>query len=190
MPGKRSSFTLPVEPISPPPKPAVAAPSVTGLGGGAGYRPRVRRAYFDAVYRHSRARRRCEYKHNCAIFKAESARVSGRARTRGAPGAVGSCAKAWFLRKGLAGIARHPAPGCSPVKAEAALAAPVENRINGTLPRRAEEIARRKGQTHLACTAAGGAAYIGALLPATDPAPRGNAGRTPRPWRDPASRLA
>ena len=75
MPGKRSSFTPPVEPISPPPKPAAAAPiapSVTGLGGGAGYRPRVRRAYFDAVYRHSRARRRCEYKHYGALFKAKN----------------------------------------------------------------------------------------------------------------------
>ena len=76
MPGKRLSFTLPVEPISPPPKPAAAAPwiasSVTGLGGGAGYRPRVRRAYFDAVYRHSRARRRCEYKHYDALFKVEN----------------------------------------------------------------------------------------------------------------------
>jgi hypothetical protein len=65
MPGKGSSFTLPVEPISPPPKPAAAAswiaPSATGLGGGAGYRPRVRRAYFDTVYRHSRARRQIEY---------------------------------------------------------------------------------------------------------------------------------
>src|SRR5262249_26916178 len=53
MPGKRSSFTLPVDPISPPPKLATAAPSfapsVTGFGGGAGYRPRVRRAYFDTV---------------------------------------------------------------------------------------------------------------------------------------------
>jgi thymidylate synthase len=76
MPGKRSSFTLPVEPISPPPKPAAAAPwivsSVTGLGGGAGYRPRVRRAYFDAVYRHSRAGRRFEYRHYGAFFKAEN----------------------------------------------------------------------------------------------------------------------
>ena len=53
MPGKRQSFTLPVEPISPPPEgktPCLALPS----GGGAGYRPRVRKAYFDAVYRHSR----------------------------------------------------------------------------------------------------------------------------------------
>src|SRR6202171_5263150 len=44
MPGKRPSFTLPVEPISPPPKPAAAAPwiapSAAGLGGGAGDRPR------------------------------------------------------------------------------------------------------------------------------------------------------
>ncbi|MGI8569185.1 MAG: hypothetical protein ACR2KT_09055, partial [Methylocella sp.] len=55
-----------------------------------------------------------------------------------------------FMREGLAGIERHPAPGCSPVKAEAALAvaselfaAPVENRINWTLPRLPEEIARR-----------------------------------------------
>src|SRR6202023_4394175 len=43
-----------------------------GLGGGAGYRPRVRRAYFDAVYRHSRARRRIEYKRYGALFKAEN----------------------------------------------------------------------------------------------------------------------
>ena len=27
-----------------------------------------------------------------------------------------------FMREGLAGIERHPAPGCSPVKAQAALA--------------------------------------------------------------------
>jgi transposase len=51
-----------------------------------------------------------------------------------------------FMREGLAGIERHPAPGRSPVKAEAALAvanelfaAPVENRINWTLPRLSEE---------------------------------------------------
>jgi transposase len=57
-----------------------------------------------------------------------------------------------FMREGLAGIERHPAPGCAPVKAEAALdvarelfAAPVENRINWTLPRLAEEIERRTG---------------------------------------------
>ena len=74
MPGKRPSFTLPVEPISPPPEPATAAPwiapSVTGFGGGAGYRPRVRRAYFDAVYRHSRARRRIEYSTPARFSKA------------------------------------------------------------------------------------------------------------------------
>ena len=47
-----------------------------------------------------------------------------------------------FRREGVAGIERHPAPGCPPVKAQAALAvaselfaAPVENRINWTLPR-------------------------------------------------------
>ena len=57
-----------------------------------------------------------------------------------------------FMREGLAGIERHPAPGCSPVKAEAALAvarelfaAPVENRINWTLPRLCEKIERRTG---------------------------------------------
>ncbi len=57
-----------------------------------------------------------------------------------------------FMRDGVAGIERHPAPGCSPVKAEAALAvanelfaAPVENRINWTLPRLSEEIERRTG---------------------------------------------
>jgi len=55
-----------------------------------------------------------------------------------------------FMREGLPGIERHPAPGWSPVKAQAALAvarelfaAPVEHRINWTLPRRAEEIERR-----------------------------------------------
>lgn len=57
-----------------------------------------------------------------------------------------------FMREGLASIERHQAPGCSPVKAEAALTvarelflAPVENRINRTLPRLAEEIERRTG---------------------------------------------
>ena len=57
-----------------------------------------------------------------------------------------------FMRDGLTGIERHPAPGRSPVKAEAALdvarelfAAPVENRINWTLPRLCEEIERRTG---------------------------------------------
>jgi len=57
-----------------------------------------------------------------------------------------------FMREGLAGVERHPAPGCAPVKAEAALAvarelfaAPVENRINWTLPRLSEEIERRTG---------------------------------------------
>ena len=57
-----------------------------------------------------------------------------------------------FMREGPVGIERHPAPGCSPVKAEAALAvarelfaAPVENRINWTLPRLSEEIERRTG---------------------------------------------
>jgi transposase len=56
------------------------------------------------------------------------------------------------MREGLAGIERHPAPGCPPVKAEAALAvarelfsAPVENRTNWTLPRLSEEIERRTG---------------------------------------------
>lgn len=57
-----------------------------------------------------------------------------------------------FMREGLAGIERHPAPGCAPVKADAALevarelfAAPVENRINWTLPRLSQEIERRTG---------------------------------------------
>ena len=57
-----------------------------------------------------------------------------------------------FMRDGLTGIERHPAPGRSPVKAEAALdvarelfAAPVANRINWTLPRLCEEIERRTG---------------------------------------------
>jgi transposase len=57
-----------------------------------------------------------------------------------------------FMREGLCGIERHPAPGCSPVKAEAALvvarelfAAPVADRVNWTLPRLSEEIERRTG---------------------------------------------
>jgi transposase len=57
-----------------------------------------------------------------------------------------------FMCEGVVGIERHPAPGCYPVKAEAALtvarelfAAPVENRINWTLPRLSEEIERRTG---------------------------------------------
>jgi transposase len=57
-----------------------------------------------------------------------------------------------FMREGLAGLERHPAPGRSPVKAEAALsvarelfAAPVANRANWTLPRLSEEIEQRTG---------------------------------------------
>jgi transposase len=64
-----------------------------------------------------------------------------------------------FMRDGVAGIERHPALGASPVKAEAALlaarepkvlvtelfASPVENRVNWTLPRLAEEIEQRAG---------------------------------------------
>jgi hypothetical protein len=70
MPGERPSFTLPVEPISPPPKPARRdRPRAAGFGGGAGYRPRVRVAYFDAVYRHSRTKRQIEYKACEAFFK-------------------------------------------------------------------------------------------------------------------------
>jgi transposase len=58
-----------------------------------------------------------------------------------------------FMRRGLAGIARHPPPGAAPVKAQAALlvarevlASPVANRSNWTLPRLAEEIETRSGQ--------------------------------------------
>ena len=58
-----------------------------------------------------------------------------------------------FMRDGLDGIVRHPAPGRSPVKTEAALAVardllaePVENRTNWTLPRLSAEIERRTGQ--------------------------------------------
>lgn len=58
-----------------------------------------------------------------------------------------------FMREGVVGLERHPAPGRSPVKAEAALsvarelfAAPVANRTNWTLPRLSEEIERRTGQ--------------------------------------------
>jgi transposase len=59
-----------------------------------------------------------------------------------------------FMREGLAGIARHAAPGAPPVKAQAALgvarellADPVADRANWTLPRLAREIERRTGQT-------------------------------------------
>ena len=58
-----------------------------------------------------------------------------------------------FMREGVDGIVRHPAPGRSPVKAEAALAVarellalPVENRTNWTLPRLSAEIERRTGR--------------------------------------------
>jgi len=58
-----------------------------------------------------------------------------------------------FMHEGVVGIERHPAPGCLPVKAEAALAvarelfaAPVANRSNWTLPRLSDEIERRTGQ--------------------------------------------
>ena len=57
-----------------------------------------------------------------------------------------------FMREGLETIIRHPAPGRSAVKAEAALAvagellaSPVENRTNWTLPRLSAEIERRTG---------------------------------------------
>jgi transposase len=58
-----------------------------------------------------------------------------------------------FMREGLVGIERNPAPGCPPVKAQAALsvagelfAAPVADRANWTLPRLCDEIERRTGQ--------------------------------------------
>jgi transposase len=57
-----------------------------------------------------------------------------------------------FMREGLSGIERHPAPGSTPVKAQAALsvaselfASPVANRTNWTLPRLCDEIERRTG---------------------------------------------
>src|SRR5271168_1437166 len=43
MPSERSPFESPVEPISPPPEPS----KMKGSGGGAGYRPRVRKTYSD-----------------------------------------------------------------------------------------------------------------------------------------------
>ena len=59
-----------------------------------------------------------------------------------------------FMRQGIAGIARHVAPGAAPVKAEAALsvarelfADAVRDRTNWTLPRLAGESERRTGQT-------------------------------------------
>lgn len=58
-----------------------------------------------------------------------------------------------FMREGLRGIERHPAPGAAPVKAQAALsvarelfAGPLTERANWTLPRLSEEIERRTGQ--------------------------------------------
>lgn len=58
-----------------------------------------------------------------------------------------------FIREGVSGLERHPAPGCLPVKAEAALsvarevfAGPVADRVNWTLPRLSDEIERRTGQ--------------------------------------------
>jgi transposase len=58
-----------------------------------------------------------------------------------------------FMREGLSGIERHPAPGSPPVKAQAALnvagelfVSPVANRTNWTLPRLCDEIERRTGQ--------------------------------------------
>ena len=96
------------------------------------------------------------------------------------------------MREGLAGIERHPAPGCSPVKAEAALAvaselfaAPVENRINWTLPRLAEEIERR-ALHRISHSRLSVVPRKKGALPATDPATRRAAGRTPRPWSGPA----
>lgn len=59
-----------------------------------------------------------------------------------------------FMRQGLAGIARHVAPGAAPVKAEAALSVArelftdaVADRANWTLPRLSGEIEKRTGQT-------------------------------------------
>ncbi|MDQ6869640.1 MAG: hypothetical protein M3178_15185 [Pseudomonadota bacterium] len=83
-----------------------------------------------------------------------------------------------FMREGLAGIERHPAPGCSPVKARAALAvaselfaAPVENRINWTLPRLAEEIERRTGH-RISHSRLSVVLRKKGALPANDPATR------------------
>ena len=57
-----------------------------------------------------------------------------------------------FMHEGVSGIERHKAPGCPPVKAQAALvvagelfAAPVADRLNWTLPRLCDEIERRTG---------------------------------------------
>ena len=38
-------------------------------GGGAGYRPRVRAAYYEAVYRHSRTSRQLSYRRSRLIFE-------------------------------------------------------------------------------------------------------------------------
>ena len=63
MPGKSKPFTPLVDPISPPSQAASSARMHSGhpkrqqeaaCGGGAGYRPRVRKAYSDRVYHHSR----------------------------------------------------------------------------------------------------------------------------------------
>jgi len=88
-----------------------------------------------------------------------------RAKVPEGPRGHGARLRSTFMREGLAGIERHPAPGCSPVKAQAALAvaselfaAPVENRINWTLaaPVRGNCAAHRAA--HLAFTAVDGAA--------------------------------
>ena len=81
-----------------------------------------------------------------------------------------------FMREGVDGIVRHPAPGRSPVKAEAALAVarellalPVENRTNWTLPRLSAEIERRTGQ-RISCSRLSVVLRKKGALPASGPA--------------------
>jgi transposase len=97
-----------------------------------------------------------------------------------------------FMREGLAGIERHPAPGCAPVKADAALevarelfAAPVENRINWTFPRLSEESERRTGHRISRSRLSVVLRKKGAL-PTSAPATRWKVDRTRRLWSGPA----
>jgi transposase len=81
-----------------------------------------------------------------------------------------------FMREGVEAVVRHPAPGRSPVKAEAALAVarellvlPVANRVNWTLPRLSAEIEQRTGQ-RISCSRLSVVLRKKGALPASGPA--------------------
>jgi len=88
-----------------------------------------------------------------------SAKLSGGGSfaSKGSGGFARTPVRDWrsvFMREGLVGIERHPAPGCPPVKAQAALsvagelfAAPAADRANWTMPRLCDEIERRTGHS-------------------------------------------